>query len=843
VERLDDRTVPSTFTLTVKNLLDSGTDSLRQAIENANTHAYPDNNLINFASGLSGAINLTSALPSLSTNIDIEGPGANLLTVRRDTGSYGIFTVDSGATVSISGLTVSNGQNSGIRNAGTLTLSTAIVSDNSADEGGGLYNSGTATVTACTFTGNYGGWSGSALYNVSAGTLSLVNSTISGNVSNPEAQDLFDGGMGCIGSEGSTIITNSTIAGNTGYFGGIWTSWASYTGTLKIRNTIVAGNASSDITGDIVSQGHNLIGTTWFSNGVRTDLGDRLNVNPLLGPLQDNGGPTPTMALLPGSPALDAGDNTNPPATDQRGLSRIVDGNGDGTATIDIGAYELQQASTVSTTINLTSSLNPSVYTQAVTFTATVTSSGTGTPTGTVTFKDGTTILDTATLSGGQAQFTTSSLVPGTHSIAAVYSGDTNFRASATALSQVVNRVSTTTTLSSSANPSTVGQAVTLTAKVTPSNPGIGTLTGRVGFREGSTTLGVAYVDPSGLATLTFPGTDAYGTPLAALSAGSHTITAYYWNDPIFGESTSTALTQMVNQVSASTTTTLSSSPTSSVSGQSVTFTAVVTSSGTGIPTGTVTFKDGSTTLGTGTLDSTGKATFATAALSIGTHSITAIYSSNTNNFSDSTTTALTQTVNKANTTTGLTSSANPSVYRQAVTFKATVAVVSPGAGTPAGTVTFYEGSIALGTGTLNANGIASFTTSSLGTGRHTITAVYQGSTNYKTSTSAALTQTVNRASTTTTLVSSSPNPSVHGQPLTFTVTVVAVEPGGGTPAGTATFYDGSTALSSVSLSGGEATFTTSSLGVGTHTITVAYKGNTNYRPSTSLKLIQTVSA
>ncbi len=308
------------------------------------------------------------ALPDLTTNISIRGPGAKLLTVRRDTGAaYRVFTVDSGATVGISGLTVRNGQDSGITNAGTLTLSNATISDNSAGEGGGLYNSGTATVTACTFTRNYGDWSGSALYNI--GTLTLSNSTVSGNTCT--STDDWWGGYGSIGSEGTTVITSCTISGNTGNSGGIFTDWASYIGTLKLRNTIVTGNTFSDIVGDIVSLGHNLIGSTSYSNGVRPDLGDQLNVNPLLGPLQDNGGPTFTQAVLPGSPAIDTGDNTNAPATDQRGLPRIVDGNGDGTATIDIGAYELQAASTVSTTTTLTSSPNLSnYYTQAVTFTA-----------------------------------------------------------------------------------------------------------------------------------------------------------------------------------------------------------------------------------------------------------------------------------------------------------------------------------------------------------------------------------------------------------------------------------------------------------------------------------------
>jgi hypothetical protein len=105
-------------------------------------------------------------------------------------------------------------------------------------------------------------------------------------------------------------------------------------------NTIVAGNthtgSPSDVDGSIVSNGHNLIGDTNGSSGwVASDL---LNVDPNLGPLQDNGGPTQTMALLPGSPAIDAGDNTDAPEWDQRGegYPRIVNG------TIDIGAFEVQ---------------------------------------------------------------------------------------------------------------------------------------------------------------------------------------------------------------------------------------------------------------------------------------------------------------------------------------------------------------------------------------------------------------------------------------------------------------------------------------------------------------------
>src|SRR5207302_6439180 len=141
--------------------------------------------------------------------------------------------------------------------------------------------------------------------------------------------------------------------------------------------------------------------------------------------------------------------------------------------------------------------------------------------------------------------------------------------------------------------------------------------------------------------------------------------------------STSSTLTQNVNQ--AGSPTTVSSSANPSVFGQSVTFTATVTASapGAGTPTGTVTFKDGATTLGTGTLSS-GTATFATSTLSVAAHSITAVYGGDTN-FTGSTSSALTQTVNKPGTTTALSSSANPSAFGQSVTFTATVAVLAPG--------------------------------------------------------------------------------------------------------------------------------------------------------------------
>src|SRR5207245_1572382 len=208
------------------------------------------------------------------------------------------------------------------------------------------------------------------------------------------------------------------------------------------------------------------------------------------------------------------------------------------------------------------------------------------------------------------------------------------------------------------------------------------------------------------------------------------------------------------------------------------------------------------------------------------------------------TSTSTTTTATIPGTTTGVTSSANPSVSGQPVTFTATVTARSPGAGIPTGTVTFKDGSTILGTGTLDGSGQGTFVTSTLAVGSHSITASYGGDANFNGSTSPRLTQTVKYG--TTTSVSSSLNPSVFGQSVKFTATVTANSPGTGTPTGKVTFKDGGTAItncSNLSLnSSGLATCTTSSLSVGSHSITATYGGSSTFLPSTSPALTQTVN-
>ena len=294
--------------------------------------------------------------------------------------------------------------------------------------------------------------------------------------------------------------------------------------------------------------------------------------------------------------------------------------------------------------------------------------------------------------------------------------------------------------------------------------------------------------------------------------------------------------------------TALVSSANPSVFGQSVTFTATVsaTTLGAGTPTGTVNFFDGVTNIGSGILNGAGVASFTTSALSVSAgHSITAVYGGDAN-YITSTSAPVSQAVNKDNTSTAVTSSVNPSVFGQAVAFTATVGASAPGSGTPSGTVNFFDGVTNIGSGILNGAGVATFNTNALAVSppNHSITAVYGGDGSFNTSTSANLAQVVNQDNDTTLVVSSSANPSVFGQPLTFTVNVTANAPGAGTPTGTIQFVvDGVNSGAPVALAAGSASSASiSSLSVGNHTVAGVYSGDADFKTSTSLNFTQTVN-
>ena len=283
--------------------------------------------------------------------------------------------------------------------------------------------------------------------------------------------------------------------------------------------------------------------------------------------------------------------------------------------------------------------------------------------------------------------------------------------------------------------------------------------------------------------------------------------------------------------------TTVQDGASTSVFGQSVTFVATLSDAG-GTPTGTVTFDDGGAVLGTGAVNTSGVASFTTSKLALGSHAITSVYSGDTK-FSASTSPELDLTVNQARTTTTVTSSANPSVFGQSVTFTAKVAPIAPGAGNPTGSVDFFDGTTDLGEFPLNG-GIASFPTT-LALGNHAIAAVYSGDDNFNTSFSPTVSQNVNQAQSTTTLTSSA-NPSVFGQTVTYTAQVTATAPGTGIPTGSVTFLDGTTPLGTFTLTAGSASVSTSDLTRGSHSITAKYSGDTEFLTSTSAVTGQNVN-
>jgi parallel beta-helix repeat protein len=388
-----------------------------------------------------------------------------------------------------------------------------------------------------------------------------------------------------------------------------------------------------------------------------------------------------------------------------------------------------------SDTTSVTSNLNPSNVGDAVTFTATVNPSngGTGTPTGSVTFNDGTSLLGTGTLVNGVATWSTSTLTAGSHSITAVYSGDTNFSGSTSPpLTQNV-RTTTTLTLTSLPNPSVSGQTVTLTATLAWSGPG--TPTGNIGFMGPTGSVGGASLNSQGYATVT----------TSTLGLGSNSITATYNGDANFSGSTSAVLVQHVNKAQSSTTLVSSANP--AVYRQTIIFTATVTGSN---PTGNVTFSGPGFTSGPIGLSS-GQASYTLTSssnpLTPPSSTITAAYSGDGSNAVSSG--SISQIVNAANTTTALTSSSpNPSAYGQAVTFTVSIRGVAPSGAMPTGgTVSFFDNGTPIpGSASSPTNGTATFTYSGLSAGSHSITAQYVDGTNLNNSTSPPLTQTVNTA-------------------------------------------------------------------------------------------------
>jgi uncharacterized repeat protein (TIGR01451 family) len=357
------RTMAATFT--VINLNNSGGGSLRDAIDQANAAMGADD--IVFAPGLMGTIMLGSTLPNITDADGLTIDGGDSITIS-GSNALQVFFVNPGAELTLENLTVEDAGDpnvaGGVRNDGLLTVLDCTFAGNSANNGGGIFNnsSATATIMDSTFSHNNVPTFGGGIRN--RGMLTVINSTFEGNIGNSSS--------GGIDNEGNLIVINSTFSGNsTGMFGqgGGITNVGGIAGvTLTVINSTFTGNSAANGGGGIINSmgaSAELLNTIMADNpggnclGTITDGGFNIddgatcgfmvannslpNTNPELDPtgLQDNGGPTQTIALQPTSPAIDAipvADCTdtdgNPVETDQRGVIRPQG------MDCDIGAFE-----------------------------------------------------------------------------------------------------------------------------------------------------------------------------------------------------------------------------------------------------------------------------------------------------------------------------------------------------------------------------------------------------------------------------------------------------------------------------------------------------------------------
>jgi hypothetical protein len=387
------------------------------------------------------------------------------------------------------------------------TLANVSFIENTGGHGGGISNVNShPSLTNVIFAGN-SVHAGGGIYNERSSPM-LTNVVISGNRAN-------DGGGIYNNYDSMPILTNVTISGNKASRGG---AMHSINSRPSVYNSIIWGNSDGvyHSLGGVTRIQYSIVQDGYAGNG-------NLNVDPrFVSPIAATAAPTRTgnLRLKPDSPAVDAGSNDLLPVgvrTDRDGKPRIQGG------TVDMGAYE--RTPPLPTTATLVSSRYVSAVGRPITFTATLTAT-TGVPTGKVAFRDGTTLLGSATLVQGVATFTTSSLSKGTHTITASYGGNSKFAPSSDSLTQHV-RYATTTVLSAAPNPAVAGTPIVLTAEVTSSDS---IPNSTVTFRDGATVLGTVKLQ-AGRATLV----------VDALAPGTHNLSALYNGSSSFLKSTGRA--------------------------------------------------------------------------------------------------------------------------------------------------------------------------------------------------------------------------------------------------------------------------------------------------------------
>jgi predicted outer membrane repeat protein len=397
--------------------------------------------------GPSGTVLLNCASPttiafgspiSISQNLTLDASGSTGAVTFDGGGSHQLFSVG-GVTFVVKNITLSHGSSFGgsgaiTQTGGTLAVSNSTfvgnINTNPRGFGGALVQiGGTLTVTSSTFSGNSA--PGGGAIGVDNGTTTSIQTSTFTNNSATSTSSAFGGGaIFTFGSAGTLAVSDSTFSSNSSSGGGggaIFSTWPVTIGATIIAGSTSGGNCS--IKSTLTDHGYNLTDSNGDC-GINLGTGDQTNTNPQLGPLADNGGPTQTMALEYGSPAIDVIPTASGlcAAADQRGFSRPDTSE----SVCDIGAFESDY---IPTSISTTGSGSSSTFGQTVLFTATVTpASGTVSPSGTVTFTDGGTTLGTAVLSpvsGGTATatFATCSLdaVGSPHTITSSYSGDAAF--------------------------------------------------------------------------------------------------------------------------------------------------------------------------------------------------------------------------------------------------------------------------------------------------------------------------------------------------------------------------------------------------------------------------------
>ena len=572
-----------------------GTGTPESCTEAALDTALSGGGIVNFDCGPDPVTITVTSAKEISIDTQIDGGGK--ITISGGN-AVRLFLVDASATLDISGLTLSDGSLSGGTGGGaiysysgaTVKITDSTFSNNSSGDGsaggGAIYNEGALSIKRSTFSQNRAAGDatdgGAILSSGASSRVDIENSTFYGNIAGDSSNSYLNSVGGAINireSNGPNTITDVTISNsaNDASYGALDIVNANADLSLSVLANSTSGFDCSNRSTDpfVFTSTNNLIETDSSTDPCTAAVTGDPSLDPL--GLQDNGGPTQTLALSPDSIAIDAlADSllTCGAATDQRGVVRPLDGNGNDIASCDLGAYEYENPGLEPTTTTITmDDPDPSVVGQAVTVMVTV-SGDTTTPTGTVSITGADTNC-TITLSSGTGSCDANFASAGVKTLTATYNGDSTHAASSDVESHTVNKASTTTTIDSDApDPSVVGQAVTVEFAVAVTAPGSGTPTGDVTVTDSASAAFCTASVATGSCDITLN------------TLGARTLTATYEGDANFLDSASTGTAHTVDQAPMIT----SADTTTFTIGEAGTFTITTT----GIPTPTVAHTAGS---------------------------------------------------------------------------------------------------------------------------------------------------------------------------------------------------------------------------------------------------------